>query len=61
MNERRVIVYYYRNKYDKRIYENLTQRDRIILRDCRNKKRKLTQKEKIEIFGSENPIFVEIF
>lgn len=51
-------VYYYENNYGQRRYENLTQSDRIKLRDCHNRKRKLTAEEKKEIFGSENPIFI---
>jgi hypothetical protein len=50
-------VYYRKDKYGNNRYENLTQQDRIKLRDCKNRGRALTSSEKKEIFGSENPIF----
>lgn len=54
-------VYYYKDKYGNNRYENLTQQDRIKLRECKNKGRKLTPTERQEIFGSENPRFIRKF
>lgn len=51
-------VYYYKDKYGNNRYENLTQKDRIKLRDCKNRGRALTASEKREIFGSETPEFI---
>lgn len=54
-------VYYHKDKFGNNRYENLTQKDRIKLRDCKNRGRALTPSEKREIFGSENPEFVRKF
>lgn len=51
-------VYYSKDKYGNNRYENLTQQDRIKLRNCKNSGRSLTASEKREIFGSENPEFI---
>lgn len=51
-------VYYYKDKYGNNRYENLTQRDRIKLRECKNRGRSLTSNERKEIFGSENLEFI---
>jgi hypothetical protein len=55
------IVNYYKDKYGNNRYENLTQKDRIKLRSCKNSGRKLTKEERQEIFGSSNPKFKSNF
>ena len=52
-------VYYSKDSHGNNRYDNLTQSDRIKLRDCRDSKRKLTSDEKLEIFGSRNPVFIQ--
>jgi len=51
-------VYYSKDKYDNNRYDNLTQKDRIKLRECKNKHTALTAREKREMFGDENPKFI---
>jgi len=51
-------VYYSKDKYDNNRYENLTQKDRIKLRDCKNRHIALTSEERREIFGDENLKFI---
>jgi len=51
-------VYYSKDKYGNNRYENLTQQDRIKLRDCKNRHVALTADERKEIFGDKNPKFI---
>ena len=49
---------YYSECNGKKKYENLTQKDRIVLRNAKNAGRPLSSKERIEIFGNA-PVFVK--
>lgn len=47
---------YYKQFGDKRRYSNLTQKDRIMLRNA--KRKGLTKEQKLLIFGN-NPVFIK--
>lgn len=52
-------IYYSKDRYGNNRYDTpLTQKDRIKMRDCKNRHRPLTREEKFEIFGDENPTFI---
>lgn len=48
---------YYKQYGSKRRYSNLTQKDRIALRDAHNRGKSLSKEQKEEIFGV-NPKFI---
>ena len=51
---------YTRDSYGNKKYDCfLRQEDKIKMRECRERKRKLTPTEKLEIFGDKNPEFYE--
>jgi hypothetical protein len=52
-------IYYSKDIHGNNRYSNLTQKDRIKLRECKNTGRRLTPSETKEIFGTEYPTFVK--